>query len=107
MGINSISPNLSFAGAGAAGKGNGDESQIRSLEQKLKDLTDGKKKAHAARDEKKVRELEKQIRKVEEQIEKLKREQKKEGEEGQDPEEAGRYGRADAPGSGSDVDTYA
>ena len=78
-----------------------------TLEQELKALTDEKKKAHAARDEKKVRELEKQIHKVEQQIEKFKQEQKEEGEEEQAPEETGRYKRADAPGSGSGVDTYA
>ena len=46
-GTNGISPSLSSFGTGAAGNGSGNEAQIRSLEKKLTQLQDEKKKAVA------------------------------------------------------------
>ena len=100
-GTNGISPSLSSF---AAGNGSGNEAQIRSLEKKLTQLQDEKKKAVAAKDQKKVEKLEKKIQEVKKQIEELKRRQKKEEEEG---EYASDGKMVKTPGAGDAVDEYA
>ena len=103
-GTNGISPSLSSFGTGAAGNGSGNEAQIRSLEKKLTQLQDEKKKAVAAKDQKKVEKLEKKIQEEKKQIEELKRRQKKEEEEG---EYAPDGKMVKTPGAGDAVDEYA
>lgn len=108
MAINGIGPDPSIARPvlSAAGNGNSADTQIRSLEKKLKALQDDQKKAVQAKDTKKVQELEKKIQEIKKQIEELKRQKKKEEEE-QPDKAAGSYGRAETSGTGDEMDVYA